>query len=270
MLGRVIVVSILLVICSGCSDLFIPESESDLNSQDLESAWTTVNNVYPFLQFKKINWDSLHTLYRKRVEQSRGDDIFFILSDLLAELKDGHVALLSRGGGNPVIPYQTPRQMKGRLLYSSEVVRNYLPLTLTGEGNMEFGLTTDNIGYLYIAAFKEGPWAYDIDNVLERLKNAKGLIVDVRNNGGGTTDAANIILGRFIEYQMATPVFYRYGVKMGQGTVPARGPFQWKKPTVVLINGGSFSTAEIFPEMMKQLPSVTAIGDTTGGGGGGV
>ncbi len=203
------------------------------------------------------------------MERVQGDDIFFFLSDLLAELKDGHVALYSRGGGSPVIPYITPRQLKARKLYDPEIVRNYFPLSLTGENNIEYGISPERVGYIYIGAFKEGTWAYDIDAVLDGMKDVKGLIIDVRSNGGGTTDASEIILGRFIEYQLQGPQFYRHGVKLPLGYVRARGPYQWKKPTVVLINGASFSTAEIFPEMMKQLPFVTAIGDTTGGGGGG-
>ena len=38
---------------------------------------------------------------------------------------------------------------------------------------------------------------------------------------------------------------------------------------MVLINGGSFSEAERFAEIMKQIPSVTVVGETTGGGSAG-
>jgi len=38
-------------------------------------------------------------------------------------------------------------------------------------------------------------------------------------------------------------------------------------PVVVLINGASLSSGELFPEVMKQLSSVTVVGDTTAGAG---
>ena len=46
------------------------------------------------------------------------------------------------------------------------------------------------------------------------------------------------------------------------------GYVKYYKPVVILINGASFSCAELLPDLMKQLPNVTTVGDTTGGGGG--
>jgi len=44
---------------------------------------------------------------------------------------------------------------------------------------------------------------------------------------------------------------------------------QYINSVVVLINGVCVSKGDIFPEVMKQLPSVTVIGDTTAGGSSG-
>ena len=48
-----------------------------------------------------------------------------------------------------------------------------------------------------------------------------------------------------------------------------QGPFQYTNPVVVLINGSTFSAGEFTTEILKQLPQVTAVGDTTGGGSAG-
>ncbi len=45
------------------------------------------------------------------------------------------------------------------------------------------------------------------------------------------------------------------------------GTFQYTKRVVLLINGVTVSAGESFTVMMKRIPSVTAIGDTTAGGG---
>lgn len=51
-------------------------------------------------------------------------------------------------------------------------------------------------------------------------------------------------------------------------TILPAGQYPYHKPVVILINGASFSAAELLPELMKQIHQVTTVGDTTGGGGG--
>ena len=51
-----------------CKDLVVTEPESNLNVEDFEAAWNRINDVYPYLDFKKINWDSIHTVYRPLAE----------------------------------------------------------------------------------------------------------------------------------------------------------------------------------------------------------
>ncbi len=51
------------------------------------------------------------------------------------------------------------------------------------------------------------------------------------------------------------------------GTILPQGGQQYTGPIVILINGTSFSAAEVFVEIMRQLDYVTVVGDTTAGGG---
>jgi len=107
-----------------CKDLVVTEPESNLNVQDFEAAWKRIRDVYPYLDFKKINWDSIYTIYRPRAEAAQGDEFYLVLRDLLAELKDGHVYYRTKGGGE-VYPYYPPRHFKDRHAYSPFVVRKY-------------------------------------------------------------------------------------------------------------------------------------------------
>jgi C-terminal processing protease CtpA/Prc len=56
------------------------------------------------------------------------------------------------------------------------------------------------------------------------------------------------------------------GNKETNSLIAASGSFAYTNPVVVLINGSTFSAGELCTEILKQLPNVTAIGDTTGGG----
>ena len=101
---RLIFYLVIGAIIFSCEDIIVKPATSNQNMEDFEAAWNRVNDVYPFLEFKKINWDSIYTVYHPRVEAARRDEFYFVLHDLLAELKDGHVYYHTDGGGE-VYPF---------------------------------------------------------------------------------------------------------------------------------------------------------------------
>ncbi len=256
--------------CS-CGDMIVGKSPADSGLEDFEAAWKTVRDVYPYLNFKGVNWDSIHTVYLPRAQNAHGDETYYVLFDLLKELKDGHVGLWTNGGF-PVLTYQTPRSLRDKDAYNPLVIRNYFDteLRLAGNQKMEYEILDGNIGYVYISTFTEGNWINDFSTVLQYLKNTKGLIIDVRNNNGGTILTSKVVIGRFISSPLRYPSAYKHGILISDTTaflLPI-GPFRYQNPIVVLINGRSISEPEEFAEIMKQIPNVTAIGDTTAGAGG--
>ena len=52
-----------LIMFFSCKDIIVTEPESNLNVEDFEAAWKRIKDVYPYLEFKKINWDSIYTVY---------------------------------------------------------------------------------------------------------------------------------------------------------------------------------------------------------------
>ena len=105
--------------------------------------------------------------------------------------------------------------------------------------------------------------------MLEYLKNTKGLIIDIRQKRGGGYDNVEAVVSRFITEPLERPDFYCLGEKWDLPPFQPQGPFTYTNPVVVLINGSTFSAGELCTEIMKQLPNVTAVGDTTGGGSAG-
>ncbi|MFH1196467.1 MAG: S41 family peptidase [bacterium] len=256
-----------ILIMISCKDLVVTEPESNLNVADFEASWKRIKDVYPYLEFKKINWDSIYTIYRPRAEQAKGDDFYFVLRDLLAELKDGHVYYRTNGGGE-VYPYYPQRHFKDRHAYSPFVVRKYFDkeLRLTGSKTVEYEILPGNIGYAFLSDFHEDYLIREFPGVLEYLKNTKGLILDIRQKRGGDYKNIEAVITRFLTQPLVRNVAYTYGVKWNLPPFQPQGPFQYTNPVVVLINGSTFSAGEFTTEILKQLPNVTAVGDTTGGG----
>jgi hypothetical protein len=260
----------LVVLFTCCEDMFVSEADSNLNIEDFEAAWERVNSVYPYLEYKHINWDSIYTVYRPKAEQSRGDEIFTVLFEMLGELKDRHIYIKTRGG-DMVNTWQPPRWLKDKYAYDPVVVRNYFDdkLIVTGEGRIEYGILNDNTGYIYLASFDDDYIMSYFPEALDYVKETKALILDIRHNNGGSYQNLVAAVSRFITEPLEKPAFYILGERIPLPPFVPQGSFQYTNPVVVLINGVCYSTGDIFPEVMKQIPTVTVVGDTTGGGSSG-
>jgi C-terminal processing protease CtpA/Prc len=102
--------------------------------------------------------------------------------------------------------------------------------------------------------------------------DAKGIIIDVRSNGGGFVSGVLKICSRFADEHRH---IYTSFVKNGPGhedfavpndifITPASNTFT--KKVCVLTNRGCYSATSFFVLAMRNFPNVTIVGDTTGGG----
>ncbi len=268
-------------LASACSD---PSGVVIDGVADFETAWAAVDSVYPFFEFKDIDWADVHATYRPRAEQAAGGEVLVVLIEMLGELRDGHARLDPPAGtrvplqegwygssDGPIWPYMGPRVGRDMDVWRADLLLNYLDpdsIHIDQDSLIGYAIRDDGIGYLRIAEFMPHEITSDFDAALAYLRNTRALIVDVRHNTGGNHDTIREFVGRFLTQPIPALEVYILGELYPWTPVQPRGPFQYTKPVVVLINGRSFSGAEAFAEMMKQVPHVTAVGDTTGGGSG--
>jgi hypothetical protein len=258
--------------CS-CEQLLIqPKPDSSKPHACFESMWKTLNERYSYFKLKGIDWDSVKTVYEPRIKQDMSDrELFAVLKDMLFVLRDGHVNLES--------PFDVARNWNWYLdrpenFNYAILERHYLKedYEITGPFvNRWFG----DIGYVYYGSFSSGFRENELDALLQKYKDAKGLIIDIRNNGGGSLDNARALLKRFIDEKR--PVL-EWEYKNGKGQedfYPSQteygepgGKIRFTGKILLLTNRSSYSAATFFTAMMKSIPGVLSIGDTTGGGGG--
>ena len=111
--------------------------------------------------------------------------------------------------------------------------------------------------------------------MLYYLAPCTGLILDVRDNGGGRLTMAEKLAGRFTDESICVgymshktgPGHDDFSEPKEQILKPSSG-IRWHKKVVVLANRGVFSAANEFVKYMKCCPNVTVVGDRTGGGAG--
>ena len=265
--GRLSLILSVLVLAA-CTDLIVKPPASNLNVADFEAVWSTVDEYYPCLEFKGIDWDSLYTVYLPRAEAARGDEFYRVLHDLLGELRDGHVRYFTPGGSERY-PWIPPRRLRDEGLYNPFVVRRYFDrdLELSPSGKIESGILSGNLGYVFLADFHEDYLIRDFPAAMYRMRDTAGLIIDIRQRVGGSTANVAAVVSRFITEPLPWLAFIREGELLALTPCQPSGSSPYTGPVVVLINGLTFSAGELCSEMLKQLPQVTAVGDTTGGGG---
>lgn len=253
----------------------ITEEQFDNDAQgNFEALWKILDEHYCFFGYKDVDWDKIHDEYAGRIVPGMPAlPLFEVLSEMANELKDGHVNISSS--------FDVSRYHKWYEDYPANFNDSIHSLYLgkTDEnsiaGSLTYKIFTDNIGYVYCSSFSDGIGNGNLTDMLYLLGLCDGLIIDVRNNGGGSLATAQKLASRFTNERVLTG-YMRH--KTGPGHDDFSEPraiwlepydgLRWQKPVVVLTNRSSYSATNDFVNSMKGLPLVTVIGDVTGGGSG--
>ena len=263
------------ILIAGCSDgFFFGPQPNDTAPDNFEILWRDFDRHYAFFQEKNIDWQAVHAEYAGRVTSSTSPaELYRLLIEMLQPLQDTHVTLVAPGIGR----WSYEAWPKAPANYSEQVVlgRYVGGITRGRADHLYYGTTAQGLGYIRIRDFVGSGWIADIDRAVGALYDAPGIIVDVRDNGGGTDLLSDPIAGRFADRKRVVErVRYRDGPAHDQFTdwidrhVEPSGARRYTKPVVLLTNRRVISTAESFVLSMRVLPHVTVVGDTTAGGSG--
>ena len=130
----------------------------------------------------------------------------------------------------------------------------------------QFSLS-EGIGYLRVARI-ESATPHEIDQALQQWGPDKlsGLILDLRNNPGGSVDAAVELLSLFL--QPGQKVVSLEGKSVPETVYRTQSPPRYADlPLVVLMNGGTASAAEIIAAALQEHDRAWLVGQTTFGKG---
>lgn len=242
---------------------------------NFEALWKIIDERYCFLEEKGLDWDEVHDRYAALIRPGMSSQqLFTVLSDMLDELRDGHVNLAS--------PFATSYYRKWwsdyPQNYNERIIQEYyFNFDYRQLGAFTYQLLPQNIGYIHYSTFEGGFGAGNFDYVLSYFRAANALIIDVRDNGGGSLDNVEDIVNRFIDKRtLAGYIVHKTGPGHTDFDKPyayyfepaGEGHLGWGKPVVVLCNRSTFSAANNFVSIMRLLPNCTVVGARTGGGSG--
>lgn len=251
----------------------VSEDEYDDSPQgNFEALWRIMDEHYCFFKEKGVDWDSIHAVYQPRFNygMSEGQQLE-VLGNMLAELRDGHVNLFASFDYSRYWGFHENYPKN----YSDSLVRAYLGTDYRISNGMRYRVLDDNTGYLRVSTFENTFGSGNLDDMLLYFQPCLGLIIDLRDNGGGMLTSAESLAARFTDKETLVG-YMRHKTGKGhddfsslekQTLKPAKG-IRWHKPVVVIVNRSVFSAANEFVKYMRHFPKVVIVGDRTGGGAG--
>jgi len=242
---------------------------------NFNALWTIMDEHYCFFAEKGVDWNAVYDEYSRKVsDKMTGEELFAVCSDMLNELHDGHTNLAAPFNVSYYRAWWSdyPQNFDRRIIRQYYFNFNYL-----SAAGIDYGILPQNVGYMYYGSFSSSIGEGNLDWVLSYFETCDGLIIDVRDNGGGDMTNVETLVSRFITQRtLAGYISHKTGPGHDDFSEPyayyydpaPKGRVMWGKPVVVLTNRSTFSAANNFVSVMKLLPQVAVVGATTGGGSG--
>jgi len=264
---------LLLFLLASCVDV---DEYPDTPNGNFEALWHIIDEHYCFFDYKAetigLNWDEVYQRYSKQFDSGMTEvQQFEVLTNMLSELRDGHVNLYSSFdvGRNWSWHENYPQNFADTLL------RKYLGTDYKIATGMRYRILDDNIGYIYCGSFANELGEGNLDDIMAYLMPCNGLIIDIRDNGGGMITSAEQFAARFTNKELLVGYMQhktgkghsQFSAMEEQRLKPSKG-IRWQKRVAILTNRSVFSAANEFVKYMRCCPNVIVVGDKTGGGAG--
>lgn len=267
------VLSLMLLSVAGC----IPNEPVDNDQRtNFEALWKIIDEKYCFHDLKEVDWDEVHERYSQRLNERKYTrvEFFLLMSEMLNELKDGHVNLSSEFDTSSAVI--NPDVTKGLNVYArSKMIGG----RLMRSGGMSYGLfqiKESEVVFGYIAYGSFSSALGNMSIILNLMNEADAIILDVRGNGGGSVDNSNNLISYFLKEE--TLVGYS-SHKTGPGRFDFSKPkalyikpneqiTYTTKPVLILQDRSSYSATNEFLYKVALAENVVRIGQKSGGGSG--
>ena len=264
------------VAATSCERAFMEKDELSTPVNVFDYLWNKVDQQYAFFDVKGIDWDSVREVYRPMVDDDMDkESLFEVCAAMLNTLRDGHTNLISSFdvSHNDSVYYKMYAEKN---IDADVVVLNYLTVNYhTTAGFAHNAIRNGHVAYVRYSSFQNSITESALKYIVDRYKDCDGMILDLRQNGGGSVDNIRMMLSIFDNHKQP---LYRTQIKSGPGhnefkeltTVYATDSCileqPYTKPVAVLIDRGSFSATSFFALCTMGYDNIKLFGDYSGGG----
>ncbi|MDE6311685.1 MAG: S41 family peptidase [Muribaculaceae bacterium] len=171
-----------------------------------------------------------------------------------------------RGQAGTKVTVSLRRPLAGDSLYTVVITRGNIKV----DPVPYYGVQPDGVGYISFTTFNSESGQAVKDAVREMMKTPgglKGLIIDLRGNGGGYLESAVQIAGLFVP--KGTEIVRTRGREAAQEKIfkTTQSPIAPELPLVILTNGNTASSSEILSGSLQDLDRAVIVGSRSFGKG---
>ncbi len=239
----------------------------------VEEVHALVDTRYALFVDKDVDWDAARdeTLAALDADPESFDAEEQLVA-MLETLRDGHVNLAT-----PTNVSVTRAFLEERVpTWDADLVqRHVLDFDYSQVGSILWAIPdSSGWGYLRVDDFRGLPSSSVLDVVFEELAAEPRLVLDLRSNGGGSLAQAGRLLARFID-DAGTPWHLQFSTgpahddlsEPNPRSVEPRSP-GYRGRVLALVDGRTYSAANVVAFGLATLDDVTFVGAPTGGGAG--
>jgi SpoVK/Ycf46/Vps4 family AAA+-type ATPase len=249
---------------SGDSDVVVIDAAK--RAEIIDSVTVTLNKIYVFPDAA----EEMEKHIRKQMKNGRYDTLTntaafaAVLTENLREIcHDLHLRVsfapdefFERSDADTMTD-EARREMLRRMAYENH-------------GFYKVERLSGNIGYLDLRQFEDARWGGETAvAAMNFLANSDAIIIDLRQNGGGSPSMIQLISSYFFDEPVHLNSFYIRAedtIQQFWTAAHVQGKRMTDTDLYVLTSSFTFSGAEEFTYNMKNLERATIIGETTGGG----
>lgn len=248
--------------------------------------WQTFEEHCVLFDIADVDWHAARETYRPMINETTTDEeLFLTLSEMIGPLNDGHTTLEIPGTEFQFSPGPEYEAFwindVGNMITNIMGYLNPEEMSAAAGGRIFCGKTSEHIGYLNIVSMDDlaaGSEAENVavvkhvmDSLLVAWSDCKGIVIDVRLNGGGYDVVSNAFAGYFTGTQQ--PAYTKY-IRNGAYNEfldplpfyiePAEAGF-FDMPVFMLTSNFTASASDVFAMVMSGFPQVRVVGEHTYG-----
>nr|WP_199156961.1 S41 family peptidase [Pedobacter sp. ASV2] len=241
---------------------YVPESEiEDYKLKYVSTQYGGIGASTVFIDGKLYVNDVSEGYPANKQEVKPGDQILKINGIEVKGKDRSQVSHLLRGPKGSTVDLAVVREGK-------ELLKKLIREEIKQPNVSYFGMVGDGVGYIKLDKFLENSGQEVKDALLSLNKeNPKGIVLDLRNNGGGILQEAVKIVNLFVNKDQLIVTQKGKNVEKTITYKTQMAPISTSVPLVVLVNGNSASASEIVAGSLQDLDRAIIIGQRSYGKG---